>query len=354
MFRVNINDFPKLEIDNSNVYASWRSWLTQFRLSIEMATMNMGTEMVAVEGGGQQAVNVFRGRRKLVALISAIGDAGRTVLESVGFDMDQGTYEQALQALTNHYGQDETIFIKTVKVINAKQAAGESEIDYLLRVERVTRELGIIADDANRSRFAVGIAVNGLREQSLRTRLFERPNLTWDQLTDTLRTRNMAQRSEAVLESSKTTVNVKQEVDAVSSTSSCSCNCNCSSKSKSSNEVNEVSRSSRSHKRSSSRSSRDSSRSSDRSSKSKKSSKGKSSSSGSSSKSMKCYGCGVRGHEIRYCPNVRCYYCKRRGHTMKDCKKRKETHGSDSDSSRSSRSRSPSRRVSYAESSNPS
>ena len=39
---------------------------------------------------------------------------------------------------------------------------------------------------------------------------------------------------------------------------------------------------------------------------------------------------------------------------MKDCKKRKETHGSDSDSSRSSRSRSPSRRVSYAESSNPS
>ena len=104
-----------------------------------------------------------------MALIGAIGDAGRTVLDSVGFDFDHGTYERAMQILAEHYGIEDNIFVKTAKVLNATQAAGKNEIDYLLRVERATRQLGIIKNDANRSRFAVGIAVNGLREQSLRS-----------------------------------------------------------------------------------------------------------------------------------------------------------------------------------------
>ena len=85
MAKVSLNDFPKLEINRENVYESWRSWLVQFNLAIEIAIMNMGTELVRIEGGEDEVLNVFRGRRKLVALISAIGDAGRTVLDSVGF-----------------------------------------------------------------------------------------------------------------------------------------------------------------------------------------------------------------------------------------------------------------------------
>ena len=150
MAKVSLNDFPKLEINSENVYESWRSWLVQFNLAIEMAIMNMGTERVRRIGGEEEVLNVFRGRRKLVALISAIGDAGRTVLDSVGFDMEHGTYERAMQILADHYGIEDNIFVKTAKVINAKQAAGENEMDYLLRVERVTRQLGIFENDANR------------------------------------------------------------------------------------------------------------------------------------------------------------------------------------------------------------
>ena len=65
-----------------------KTFMNQFNLAIEIAIMNMGTELVRIEGGEEEVLNVFRGRRKLVALISAIGDAGRTVLDSVGFDME--------------------------------------------------------------------------------------------------------------------------------------------------------------------------------------------------------------------------------------------------------------------------
>ena len=86
-----------------------------------MAIMNMGTELVRIEGGEEEVLNVFRGRRKVVALLSAIGDAGRTVLESVGFDMDHGTYERAMQILAEHYGIEDNIFVKTAKILNARQ-----------------------------------------------------------------------------------------------------------------------------------------------------------------------------------------------------------------------------------------
>ena len=140
--------------------------------------------------------------------------------------------------------------------------------------------LGIIRNYAERSQFAVAVAVNGLRDPSLRAKLFERPNLTWDNLRDVLRSRIMARNSEAVLESSKSVIiEVKQEVDSVASS--------CSKKS--------------------------------------------TSKSNSKTKSIKCYGCGIRGHEIRYCPDVLCFYCNCRGHTMKDCSKRKKKHAAETE-----------------------
>ena len=288
MAKVNLSDFPILEIDDSNRYESWRSWLINFNLNVEIATMNLGTETITDAQGNDQVVDVFRGRRKLVALIGAVGEKGRRVLDSAGFDFaGAGTYDDALQILTNHYGIEDNIYMRTVRVLHASQAAGESETDYLMRVELLTRKLGIIQNDAERRQFAVAVAVNGLRDPSLRAKLFERPNLTWDNLRDVLRSRIMARNSEAVLESSKSVIiEVKQEVYSV--TSSCS--------------------------------------------------KKSTSKSNSKTKSIKCYGCGIRGHEIRYCPDVLCSYCNCRGHTMKDCKKRKkkraaETEERDSDDS---------------------
>ena len=76
MSRINLKDFPQLVIDSNDVFSSWRSWLTEFRLCIEMAEMNMGTERVIIDHE-EQIVNVFRGRRKLVALLSSIGKDGR-------------------------------------------------------------------------------------------------------------------------------------------------------------------------------------------------------------------------------------------------------------------------------------
>ena len=385
MARVNLNDFPKLEIRSNDVYGSWRSWLTEFELCIELTTMNMGVQRIR-EGDQERVVDVFRGRRKLVALLGAIGKEGRETLQSVGFDFQvvDATYEQALQRLTEIYGVEETVYVKTMKFVTATQAAGENETDYLLRVANLSRKLNFGNNDAQRQEFALAIAVNGLREPSLRTKLMERADLNWERLTDTLRTRSIARQSETVLEGARAGLhNVKQEVAAIASSDSRSVNKGSSSgkhrkssksrgrhsteESDSETEVNRVSshRSKRytkekrhkTSRRSPSRSSRSSRGSSVDSDRGKRDSKYKKDKKSSSKKSDKCYGCGIRGHEIRYCPDVRCFYCDRKGHTQKDCRKFKERYGnrtSDSDTSRGSSGRSPSRRVRYAESSKPS
>ena len=45
--------------------------------------MNMGKETIR-EGGDNRVVEVFRGRRKLLALLGAIGKEERETLQSVG------------------------------------------------------------------------------------------------------------------------------------------------------------------------------------------------------------------------------------------------------------------------------
>ncbi|XP_067949687.1 uncharacterized protein [Watersipora subatra] len=67
----------------------------------------------------------------------------------------------------------------------------------------------------------------------------------------------------------------------------------------------------------------------------------------------KCYGCGVRGHEIRFCPEVRCFFGATKGHTIKDCKVRRSQRRDRYESSGSSEGRrSPTPRVRFSESSN--
>ena len=369
MSRVNLKDFPQLVIDSNDVFSSWRSWLTEFRLCIEMAEMNMGTERVIIDHE-EQVVNVFRGRRKLVALLSSIGKDGRQTLQSLGFDFEgeQATYERALDLLTGVYGVEETVYVKTMKFVTVSQAVGENETDYLLRVENLSRKLNF-GDDARRQEFALAIAVNGLRESSLRTQLMQRHDLDWATLSTTLGARRLARQSEAVLEGARASmVNVKQEIAAVGASSSNKGASRSGDRSESTDsveydDVNRVSsRKFRDHKRdrysgerrrsdrksrtydryqrSTSRSSRDSSEGDWRSRRydGKKYFKDERYDGKKYFKDEKCFGCGKRGHEIRYCPEVRCFYCGKKGHTLKDCKGRKKKYGSDSSDTDDSRS----------------
>jgi len=58
---LDLNAFPKLVLDEG-VAKLWNSWLTQFQLSVEVTSINLGS----AEVDGAQ-VNRFRGRTKLLA-----------------------------------------------------------------------------------------------------------------------------------------------------------------------------------------------------------------------------------------------------------------------------------------------
>ena len=61
--------------------------------------------------------------------------------------MRQSSYEKAFALLDDHYGREENIFDKTDKFVSVSQLACEDDRDYLVRVERLSRDAGF--DDAN-------------------------------------------------------------------------------------------------------------------------------------------------------------------------------------------------------------
>ena len=69
--KLDLNYFPKWKLDAGNVNASFQAWRRQFDIAIGVTTLNLGRERV-----DKTLVDVFRGRRKLLALLSAIGSDG--------------------------------------------------------------------------------------------------------------------------------------------------------------------------------------------------------------------------------------------------------------------------------------
>ena len=222
--RVDLSSFPKLKLDSNDVSGSWDSWLTQFEIAVELTTLNLGKE--AVEA---QQVDKFRGRSKLLALLGAIGAEGSAILKSQGFDVKNNTvegYKSALDLLKGHYEREESFYVKTMKFVTVSQTCGEDERDYLLRVQTLSRDMGFgEASEDVRNRFAVALAVNGLRENSMRRQLLQENDLTWDQLSTKLRARHIGRESEQML--SETRVGhfsvkkeARSEVDLVESSDS--------------------------------------------------------------------------------------------------------------------------------------
>ena len=122
----NVNEFPLIAIKGDNAVASWKSWLTEFKLCIELVTLRLGQ----ATGGADR----FTPRMKMLAFLHAIGDSGRESLLAVGFDISdrEKTYEEAMDQLKAIYSIEESIYVRTMRFVTISQACGENETDYLL------------------------------------------------------------------------------------------------------------------------------------------------------------------------------------------------------------------------------
>ncbi|XP_067945398.1 uncharacterized protein [Watersipora subatra] len=273
-FRFNVNDFPRLVINSSDAANSYKSWLSEINLCVEVTTLQMGKAK-----GGQ--VN-FSGPIKLLVLLSAIGKDGCEALQSVGFSLEShdSTYEQAMDHLNRIYGGRETIYVKVMKFVTCSQTCEENERDYMLRVEKLSRNLNFDIDD-NGKDFALAIAVNELRESTIHRQLMQEKDFDRGRLWDILRARQLAHYSEAVLKDAKAKghESVRHE---------------CRSRHRNSIRFSRYSSADKHnwHARSKSE---------------------------LSPKSNRCYNCGSRQHRLRSCPDAKCFACNGKGHTSIDC-----------------------------------
>ena len=192
--------FPELRIDQNDVTGSWRKFADEFMIAIELQEMDLGAQGYA------------NPRARLLALIKAVGQEGRDFFTSVGFDMRQGSFDRAFTLLDEHYAREENMFIKTHKFFSVSQHAGEDDRDYLVRVERLSRDADFANADAVRRRFALVLAVNGLRDAALRLELMAKRDLDWESLGNVLKARSVARHAANVLASD---ASIKQEVNEV-------------------------------------------------------------------------------------------------------------------------------------------
>ena len=117
--------------------------------------------------------------------------------------------------LKTHYHREESMFVKAQKFMNAQQGAGEGDCDFLLRVADLSRQQEIgssTRENAIRERFALCVAVKGLRNVKVRQELMAKPDLTWDKLKATLKARARAFEASAVLGDKCSSDDVKEYI----------------------------------------------------------------------------------------------------------------------------------------------
>lgn len=189
-------EFPSLEIRPDDVATSWKEFYDGFRLAAELAVVEMGKV-------GNTDQDRFSPRLKLVTLLHQIRTTGRNTLEAEGLTLDtEGlTYERAIEVLRKHYEKTDSLYVKTQKFVMVRQYAGEDYGSYLLRVEKLSRELNYFkhsnqvtreALQEARQNLALVLAVNGIRDAMLCRELMAR-DLNWDTLGTILRARDTAE-----------------------------------------------------------------------------------------------------------------------------------------------------------------
>jgi hypothetical protein len=221
-------DLPGLIIDPQDVSGSWRSWLDEFTIAMEQKAVDMGSKLVKQLDESFLEVHNFTPRGKLLALLRAIGKEGREALRArgVGGSNPDATYEDIMAVLVSHYEREETVFVRMQKFVAVCQGVGEDHRDYLLRVERLSRDCGAFGRTVNadvnvalsgaRELVCLSNAVNGLRDSTLRRELMAIPELTWELLGRVLKSRSKAIESARHFESvPEPKITVKQEVNEV-------------------------------------------------------------------------------------------------------------------------------------------
>lgn len=326
--RVNFKDFPVLEINNDDVSGSFNDWKSSFDMVVEMYNHTLGTEQV-----NNVAVNVFRGRCKLIALFHALGNSGRALCRSFGLELSTPdiTYEQVMTRLNTHYNIEESRFVKLLKLKTVSQALGERDNEYLARVELYSRaNANFFNGEANRADYATVTAVVGLRDHEARKHLMSQATLTWVELGTYLRSKEMVKQSNEY--AAITSPEVKQEEDAISANEYYSyvnrvstSGGKTSQKGKQSYSYSENSGSRSNNKEKSSKNWRQTVRRSDTPPRQRSDSPNK--------ENVQCYNCNLTGHIMRRCPKVKCYVCRKLGHTSRDCPRRSRGDSSSSDSS---------------------
>ncbi|XP_067933484.1 uncharacterized protein DDB_G0287625-like [Watersipora subatra] len=324
--------FPKL-VFSEHGDGSWERFIEEMNLCIESAVERRGYKG---EGGNRRLI--MRGRAKLRPLLRAIGHSGREVLRGAGFNVDgiNSTYEGAVEVLQDYYDRQESMFVKGHKFLTARQALGESDREYLQRVESLSR-YAEVTNNNDRVRFALIVAVNGLRDREVSRDLMKNANLTWVMLNEALRAREIANHSDRFVRADSRGCDLKSEIKKkVGRVSECDSRAQYRSNGKDGSYDSVGRPSPRGNPRSSrryygseehdtseygtrgweynkdSRKYRDNSRERHVSRYRANSREG--------SEDRVCYNCRHSGHEMRSCPSIKCFSCGRRGHVSRYCR----------------------------------
>ena len=191
-----IHGFPEMVITPGDVYNSWLTWSENFELLMEAKIEDAGT-VAETTGTGeeQQTIQVSRvsEKWKLCTLYKCIGMEGREVLKTVGWDRKKAdnTFDGAWKILADHYEREENLFVKTKRFFTVKQLSTEDDRDFVLRVERLSRQLQL-TDEQGRERLALCAAVVGLKNQHLSREFMSMDNLTWETMRNVLVRRSAA------------------------------------------------------------------------------------------------------------------------------------------------------------------
>ena len=282
--------FPTLEINPKDVFGSWKLFLDRFTVAVRFEICNRGTKKVTIESV-ERDVNVFNEEMKLCALLKAISNEGFQALQAQGIDLSSEdlTYDQVLKALKNAYEREESLNVKLWNFNSACQQSSEDCRDYVRRVEHLSRTTGIFKSTdssfspenktcANkeleriRKTLAQVIAVNGLKDLTLRRELMAKDDLDWDSLCRILSWRGTAAETDKKLEQPNSQVQdpITQKVAY-------------------------------SHSDKRQPDSRD-------------------------TNSRRCFECGCYSHTYLNCPDIVCYECKGKGHISRECPHSSRNH----------------------------
>jgi len=99
-----------------------------------------------------------------------------------------------------------------MRFVSVAQACGENEIEYLLRVEKLSRTVDFGNDnDIVQQKFATALAGNGLRDLGLRRHLLQEVDLTWGQLRTKAQAKHLGRLFKATVDEARAgSFNVKK------------------------------------------------------------------------------------------------------------------------------------------------